>query len=216
VPDTASAREPSRPALHELTVAGEAGSWEGVGFAVEGDSFRVGSVTVRLGSETGSGLVGWTLSGLRSTDLDGLPTRAADAPAPADTRAHPNGALSIDHVVVSTPKLERTLAALAAAGLELRRERLADTPQGPVRQAFYRVGEAILEVVAPPDAPDGPAAFWGVVFTVGDVDACAALLGDRLGRARDAVQPGRRIATVRREAGLGLPVALMTPEPSRP
>jgi hypothetical protein len=32
-----------------------------------------------------------------------------------------------------------------------------------------------------------------------------------LGDIRDAVQPGRRIATVRREAGLGVPVALMTP-----
>jgi hypothetical protein len=27
---------------------------------------------------------------------------------------------------------------------------------------------------------------------------------------KDAVQPGRRIATVRREAGLGLPVALIS------
>jgi hypothetical protein len=28
---------------------------------------------------------------------------------------------------------------------------------------------------------------------------------------KDAVQPGRRIATVRKQAGLGLPVALITP-----
>jgi hypothetical protein len=45
---------------------------------------------------------------------------------------------------------------------------------------------------------------------VADLDACAALLGGRLGEVRDAVQPGRRIATIRREAGLGVPVALIS------
>jgi hypothetical protein len=34
-----------------------------------------------------------------------------------------------------------------------------------------------------------------------------------LGSVRDAVQPGRRIATMRREANLGLPVAFMTAPP---
>jgi hypothetical protein len=46
---------------------------------------------------------------------------------------------------------------------------------------------------------------------VDDLEAAAERLGDRLGRVKDAVQPGRRIATVRREAGLGVPLALMTP-----
>jgi hypothetical protein len=39
----------------------------------------------------------------------------------------------------------------------------------------------------------------------------AAVLGDLLGSLRDAVQPGRRIATLRREAGLGPAIAFMTP-----
>ena len=33
---------------------------------------------------------------------------------------------------------------------------------------------------------------------------------DRIGAPRDAVQPGRRIATIGEGAGLGVPVALMT------
>ena len=37
------------------------------------------------------------------------------------------------------------------------------------------------------------------------------MLGERAGEVRDAVQPGRRIATLRRSAGLAIPVALMTP-----
>ncbi len=44
---------------------------------------------------------------------------------------------------------------------------------------------------------------WGITFVARDVD--------RHPNAKDAVQPGRRIATVRREAGLGCPVALITP-----
>jgi hypothetical protein len=43
-----------------------------------------------------------------------------------------------------------------------------------------------------------------------DLDATVAFLGDGVSEARDAVQPGRRIATLRRSAGLALPVALMT------
>ena len=51
----------------------------------------------------------------------------------------------------------------------------------------------------------------GAVF-VDDLDATVAWLGpDAVSAPRDAVQPGRRIASIRREVGLGLPVALMTP-----
>ena len=34
--------------------------------------------------------------------------------------------------------------------------------------------------------------------------------GDRLGTVKDAVQPGRRIASLRKEAGLALPIAFMS------
>jgi hypothetical protein len=53
--------------------------------------------------------------------------------------------------------------------------------------------------------------FWGLTLVVDDLDAAAARLGDRVGPVKDAVQKGRRIATLRREAGLGVPVALMSP-----
>lgn len=80
------------------------------------------------------------------------------------------------------------------------------------RLGFFRLGQPILEVVEAPELPaDAPAAFWGITFTTAGIDAAAELLGDRLGCVKDAVQPGRRIATFRREAGLGLPVALITP-----
>ncbi len=62
-----------------------------------------------------------------------------------------------------------------------------------------------------PGPSDGSVRFWGLTLVVSDLDAAAARLGSRLGAVKDAVQPGRRIATVRREAGLSVPLALMTP-----
>ena len=202
------------PAIVELVVAGAAAPWRALGFAVERDRMTVGGVTVRLDGD-GRGLVGWTVSGLDGAPIDGLPASGdLDAPpAPPTESGHPNRALAVDHVVVVTPDLERTTAALAAAGLQARRRRQAGSPENPVVQAFYRLGDVVLEVGGSPPAPPGPARFWGMVFTVADLDACAADLGERLGPVRDAFQPGRRIATVRSEAGLGLPVALMSPPP---
>ncbi len=81
---------------------------------------------------------------------------------------------------------------------------------------------SVLEVVQePPEAieragGDGrPAFFWGLALLAPDLDATVAELGDRVSEVRPAVQPGRRIATLRRSAGLALPVALMTPPPAR-
>ena len=125
--------------------------------------------------------------------------------------AHPNGAVAVDHVVAATPDVGRTLRALAAAGLEPRRVREA----GETRQAFFVLSTALLEVAGPAtaaqDDPDGPARLWGLVVVVEDLDALAARLGDELGTIRDAVQPGRRIATLRPQAGVSTALAFLTP-----
>ena len=144
-----------------------------------------------------------------------LPARPArppqPAPPPRPTPAHANTAVRVDHVVVRSVDASATFAALTRAGMQLRGERLAETPGGSVRQGFFRHGEAIVEVAAPdpPQAP-APSTLWGLTVAVADLDACAALLGERLGAIRPAVQPGRRIATIRRDAGLGVPVAVMS------
>ena len=168
---------------------------------------------VRLVLEGGDqGLCAWSLDGIDSGGgIDGLAThRAAGvnpaAPArPADR--HPNGVVAIDHVVVTSPDPVRTINALQVVGLEPRRTR----DHGAMRQTFFRLGPVILELVGPP-APDGdgPARFWGIAFTVADLDVTARFLGDHLGRVKNAVQPGRRIASLRQEAGLALPVAFMS------
>ncbi|HEX7293409.1 MAG TPA: hypothetical protein VF259_02585 [Solirubrobacterales bacterium] len=209
--------------IDELTVADTPEAWEAVGFAVEGDTCVVGDVRIRLaGPAAGRGLSGWSLRGVESTELDGLATARSDRPPPGEAPAHPNGVTALDHVVAIAPDLEQTVAALQGAGLDLRRIREEPTPAGAPRQAFFRLGASILEVVQEPEeaierggGADRPAFFWGFAFVAPDLDATVASLGDRVSEVRDAVQPGRRIATLRRAAGLALPVALITPRPER-
>ena len=195
----------ARPTIDELVLADDPAAWRALGFTVDDDGFRVGSVAIRFDDGERHGIVGWALRDATSDELDGLPT-IVSARAPGPPGEHPNGARQIDHVVVLTPELERTTDAIERAGARLRRVREA----GDVRQGFHRLGEVILEVVESPKA-SGPARFWGLVFVVDDLDRTAELLGERLGEIRDAVQPERRIATVPRSAGLAVPVAFMTP-----
>jgi hypothetical protein len=192
--------------IQQLTIGADPTAWNRAGFAVDGDGTKVGAVDLRFTS--GDGILGWRLTSGQG-EIDGLPVATAAETDAAD-RPHPNGATHIDHLVVFTPDLGRTTAALEEIGVESRRVREVETDGGPLRQGFFRLGEVILEVVTHGNVEPGPARFWGVTFAVEDLDACAELLGDRLGSIRDAVQPGRRIATVRREAALGIPVALIS------
>jgi hypothetical protein len=193
-----------------LRIGAEPSQWHELGFEVraEGD-VMVGGVRLELvpSAERGA-IVSWALDGTRVPDsVDGLPTDAGVRDE-AETQ-HPIGVLAIDHIVVFTPSLERTTVALAEIGIDCRRVREAG---GGVRHGFFLVGDLLLEVVDGTGLPEGaPARFWGVTMVVSDIDAAAALLGERLGPIKDAVQPGRRIVTVRPEAAGGLPLALITP-----
>jgi hypothetical protein len=195
------------PTIAELVVGDEPGAWARLGFAVDGDRATVGTTTIVLDG-AGGGLRSWALRDAATAAFDGLETASANGRT-VEPGVHPNGALRIDHVVVSTPDLSRTFAAMQDAGLELRRVREhSDT----LHQGFFRLGEVILEVVGPPQpSGDGPARFWGLVAVVPDVDALAASEPGLFGEPRAAVQEGRRIVTVSREAGLSVALAFLTP-----
>lgn len=205
--------------LGELTVADSPVAWSECGFAVESDLCVVGEVRIRFAPAEGKrGLTGWSLRGIDSLELDGLPTSASSEPPPNAATAHPNGIAVIDHVVAISSALDRTVATLEAAGLDLRRVREEPTPAGAPRQAFFRLGATVLEVVQEPaeatarHGGDRPAFFWGLAFVAPDLERTVAYLGEeRVSEIRPAVQPGRRIATLRRGAGLSVPIALMSP-----
>ena len=177
--------------LDALDVAGDRAAWEDAGFSIErDDTIRVGQVTFRIGIGT-KGVGSWHLS-------DNVHS---------STRPHPNGATILDHLVVFTDDSERTTKDYAELGWEPRRVR--DVGNGTT-QTFFKTGEVIIELVGPIPNVRGER-LWGLAFTVSDLDACAVLLGEKLGRIKNAVQPGRRIATLRHEAcGLTVPIAFMS------
>ena len=192
------------PTLEELEIADEPADWRALGFEIEDGVCQASSVRLRLvGKGPRRGILGWSLG-------EAEPATTAAGP-------QPNGVERIDHVVLLSPDLDRTVEELRSDGLELRRIREGETPGGSTRQAFFRLGEPILEVVQAPEGTsvarnsDGPARLWGLAFLVDDLDVTASALGDLLGAPRDAVQTGRKIATLRPEAGLGPAIAFMTP-----
>jgi catechol 2,3-dioxygenase-like lactoylglutathione lyase family enzyme len=193
--------------LAAVRAPGPSGAWRALGFAVDRDTVALANGAIRLGATRCS----FELEppGRDATTVDGIPVTSG---AGVDTAVHPNGAVELDHVVVMTDSIERTSAAIVdALGLDQRRLRETDA----VRQAFHRFGDApdgtrgcIVEVVERPGV--GSVEVWGVVVVVDDIDRAAAESGGLIGAPTTAVQPGRRIATVARAAGLSLAVAVMS------
>jgi hypothetical protein len=210
--------QPPAPTLDELVLADDPARWSELGFDVSGEICQLGSVRLRLaGRDRGRGITGWSLRELRSTSLDGLPTTLSTQPPRAGAPTHPNGVTGIDHIVAMSPVLDRSILALQAAGMDLRRIREEPTPAGAPRQAFFRLGAEILELIQEPDrvleqADDvtRPAHFWGLALRVDDLERSIERFAPHVSPIRAAVQAGRQIATVRRSADLAVPVALIT------
>jgi catechol 2,3-dioxygenase-like lactoylglutathione lyase family enzyme len=196
------------PELLALQIADAPKVWRDLGFSVVDGACPVDGVRHQLGV-VGHGVVAWTLGG--ADDLEELPTAAIDEVPMASAPVHPNGVTTLDHVVVVTPDLARTIAALESTGLSLRRRRDAGTEDRPMTQAFFKLGSVVLEVVGSPTAAGtGPASFWGLTYTVADLDATVSFLGARLRPVKAAVQEGRRIAVLDRAAGSSVPIAFMS------
>ena len=182
--------------IDEIQVADSPDAWHAISFAVEGDVCQVGTVRIRLNGD-GAGITGWTV---------------VEAEPPPFAAAHPNGVTQIDHLVLMSPDLPRTAARLRETyGLDVLRERDA----GKFKQLFLRLGEVLLEVVGSHEPGPGDDSFWGITFRVGDIDALVESMGERVSAVKDAVQPGRRIATLRgREIGISPAVAFISPKSS--
>ena len=86
-----------------------------------------------------------------------------------------------------------------------------------MRQVFFRLGEVILELIGQIDAAgEGDPGLLRPRHHRRRPRRAGALLGEHLGHAKDAVQEGRRIATLRhREVGMSVATAFMSPEPHR-
>jgi len=201
---------PREPELAELSIADPPEIWRSLGFDVDEQSnLDIGGVRVRLGVE-GDGITSWSFRRVNAMgSIDGLPTPVPRIMRPPPFQTHPNGATGLDHVVVLSPDFTRTAVALARAGVELKRTQVTDRG----RQGFRRVGPAILELVQPTEPDGSETHFWGIAVVVINIEELAERLGDHLGEIRPAFQPGRRIAELKRSAGLSVRLAFMSPEP---
>lgn len=208
---------PTRPHQLETVVIGDDPSaWTAAGFVVDDDRTTIAGTTIVLAGSAGD-------RGIRAADagidgpVDGMAFGRVPAPGGAErVAAHPNRVVDFDHLVAMSPHMDRTTTALTDAGLEHRRTRTFEAGGATRRQAFFWLGDVILEVVGDETAQgDAPATLWGLALSCDDLDTAAAALGDALGRVKPAVQAGRRIATMRtRELDISVPIALMSPHPT--
>ncbi len=192
-------------------------AWTAAGFDVRDGVVRLGSTALRL-TGTGARFEGWALDGVEHS-VDGL-TLVDPVGSGTDTSAtagwaHPNGIVRIDHVVVRSGDVDRTVGAFESAGLEVRGGRSTTSYGSPMRQVFLWAGDVIVELIGPDrDEPttDEPTSIFGLALVAHDLDVTAAFLGDLMSAAKDAVQPGRRIAGLRgSKVGVHLPIAVMSP-----
>lgn len=200
-----------------ITVGGRAAPWHDIGIV----SGLLGDVRLNIDESLPAGLHHLDLIGCptRTSHIAGLPVVHVDGAQVVDTAAPSNASpqfalhiVGVDHVVVLADDVRATCSEIEQqSGAPLKRVKEGDRGV----QGFHRWGSVILEVVerrlvAPTDSAT-TASYWGMVVVVDQIDEVAAHLGpDVIGAPKPAVQPGRRIATVRSGAGLGVPLALMS------
>ncbi len=169
-----------------LGVPGDERAWTALGFTVGGGGFTVGRIRCGIGDS------GWGFDEIHS-DPTALGVRTVSCPAAAPG-PHPCGVTAADHIVYTVPDLDSAVDALSAVlGSPPRRRFHPRGPEGP-EMAFYRVGEAFIEVVASAGEP----ALIGLALKTPDLDATVAQIrrcGGPISDPKPAVQGGR-IASV--------------------
>lgn len=191
-------------ALARLGLPGDEKSWSALGFTSGDGMLRIGQISCTLGVGAG-----WGFEGTYADAAPlGVPEVLSDTDAPA---SHPNGTTFVDHLVYWVPDLDASIAALnTVLGTEPRRRFRPRGPQGP-EMAFYRVGEAFIEVVS---AGQGTAALVGIAFGTPDLDATVAAVraaGGPIGEPKPAVQGGRIASVWHGHVGWG--IAFLEPSP---
>lgn len=154
------------PQLRALTVGDDPAGWQQAGFTVIDNSITVGSVTITFDTQSGPGIVSWTLSEMLDGAADtlgglGLPTRSAINPRSVArltigqpsidqvAPVHANAVERIDHLVIQTADMSTATSRLAEAGFDARHHRPIPHSVEPAQQVFYWAGKVIVELLGP-------------------------------------------------------------------
>jgi hypothetical protein len=160
------------------------------------------------------GLMSWGWENLPTgvKSICGVPAFAYNKTSPPVT--HPNGALAVDHVVLHSNDAAFVKSEFAKLSIQPRAERNDIYPG--ITQIFFRPGGGtVIEVVINKDFPKS--FLWGMTLVVADIDAAKSLLNDNGSNPKKAIQPGRRILTVRgSNIGINTNMAFMTPHVPKP
>jgi len=193
---------PGSPVLTRLDLPGATACWEALGFSISSGKLRVGQVVCHLGaSETSWGFdrPDVLISDVAAAAVS--PQSALEVPTPT---THANGAFKVDHIVLASDDPRGTKSQLESFGFVAKGARIVGDPGAESSQTFFWSGELLLELVGPADGAGTEvprARIWGVTFVVGRL----------VSQQRAAVQSGRKIAIVSKDAGVGLEVAFMSP-----
>ena len=208
--------------IAQITVADEPERWETQGFTVSDATVQLGSVASHPRRQRrGAGnnrLVAprYRRRRARRPVDHAVATRPSPtydlAACQAHQRRHENRPPRGD---VTRPESQRRGAASRGAGPAP--DPRAANPAGAPRQAFFRLGEVILEVVqepeealaARPDGTNGPARFWGP----GTAQRGPRANGRAARRTLSEIRPGPAGPTHRHAAAFGrmaVPIALMS------
>ena len=185
-----------------LGIPGTADAWIQLGFTIDAGRFQVGQVSCETGRDPA-----WGFDELED-DAPDLEVTTSAVAAARDGTKHPSGVDIVDHIVYAVPDLDYAVDALTKTlGMPPRRRFHPRGPEGP-EMAFYRVGEAFIEVVSSARPP----ALIGVAFSAPDLDATVEVIraaGGPIGDPKPAVQGGRIASVWSGHVGWG--VAIMEP-----
>lgn len=225
--------------MSHLWLAGAPEPWHDCGFRVDPNGAITVGRTTLIPDGSHSGSLRWAFDPTTGReDIDGIAVVAPPASElarsgdrspsgdPTGTRGatggvtHPNGIMSIDHVVIATDDCSRTTAAFEDAGFPVRRTITTERFGVPLLQRFFWAGDVLVELIGPPDPTSDPATagrsghrakLFGITFVTADMEHTVSALGPMIGPPAPAVQPDRSIATLRtREIGIRTRVAVMT------
>ena len=208
--------EPRRPTLTALHLGDPADRWEALGFTVVDDTIALAGLRLVLGRPSRASSAGRSPGSSRSPTSTASRRPSSHGPsrrrhATRTARLSSTTSSSRRPTSIGPPRRWRCTGCRCAG--------FARWGTSPPRAAFGRASGASARgswsSSRPSRCPPGPAAFWGLVVVLPDLGWLASHLGSGVvGEPKPAVQPGRQIVTLKRAAGLGQPLAFMSPDPA--